>query len=173
MRRYVRLAVVLAVQLAILIAIPLPQVLARYRGTPVTLRTAPVDPFDVLAGHYVTLSYEVERQSARRHPPGVSERDSVWLTVAKAEPAWTLVSVTRDRPAPAPGQVSIRARWTPWGGAQLEDASRLYVSEAQGRAVDARTWRDRQADLVDLRVDDDGTPAVVRLRGPGIDLRAE
>ena len=172
MRKYIRLAVVLAVQLAILIAIPLPEVLARYRGTPITLRTAPVDPFDVLAGHYVTLSYEVERASARRPPPRTSEGDPVWLTVAKAEPAWTFVSVTRDRPAPAAGQVSIRARWT-WRGAELEGASRLYVSEAQGKAVDARSWEDRQADLVDLRVDDDGTPAVVRLRGAGIDLRAE
>lgn len=183
MRRYVRLAVVLAVQLAILVAIPLPQVLARYRGTPVTLRTAPVDPFDVLAGHYVTLSYEVERESMQRHhdpahgaprvEPGLSNGDRVWLTVKSGDPAWTLVGVTRERPAPAPGQVSIRARWTRGVGAQLEDASRLYVTEAQGKAADARAWGDRQADLVELRVDEDGTPAVMRLRGPGLDLRAE
>ena len=178
MRRYVRLAVVLAAQLAILVAIPLPQVLARYRGTPVTLRTAPVDPFDVLAGHYVTLSYEVERESMLRadrsrtsSEPGLSNGERVWLTVARGEPAWTLVGVTRERPAPAPGHVAIRARWTRSRGAQLEDASRFYVTEERGKAIDAR--RRTGADLVDLRVDEDGTPAVVRLRGPGIDLRAQ
>lgn len=172
MREWLRLAAVVAVQLAILVAIPLPQVLARHRGTLVTLRTAPVDPFDVLAGHYVTLSYEVERGSAARAQPGLSGGERVWLTVARAEPAWTLVSVTRERPAPAPDQVSIRARWRRWGAAELEDASRLYVTEAQGKAVDARR-RTRQADLVELRVDADGTPAVMRLRGPGLDLPAE
>lgn len=170
MRKYIRLAVVLVVQLAILVAIPARQVLARLRGTSLTLRTAPVDPFDVLAGHYVTLSYEVERGSARQ--PGLTEGERVWLTVSKAEPAWTLVSVTRDRPAPESGQVSIRARWQRSGGARIEDASRLYVTEEQGKAVDARRGN-RETALVDLRVDEDGTPAVVRLRGPGVDIRAE
>ena len=173
MRKLIRLAVVLAVQLAILVAIPIPQVLARLRGTPVTLRTAPVDPFDVLAGHYVTLSYEVEAQSRERAEKDLSDGERVWLTVAPAEPAWKLVSVTRARPAPAKGRVSIRARWSRWRGAELEGASRLYVTEEEGKASDARAVEDRQADLLELRVDEDGTPAVMRLHGPEIDLRAD
>jgi uncharacterized membrane-anchored protein len=170
MRRWIRLAVVLAVQVAILVAVPARQVRARLRGTSVTLRTAPLDPFDVLAGHFVTLAYEVERASAGSAEPGLHEGEHVWLTVAQGDPAWTLVSVTRDRPAPASGQVSIRARWGRWG-ARLEDASRLYVSEERGKAVDARGRGG--GDLVDVRVAEDGTPAVMRLRGPGIDIRTE
>ena len=171
MREYGRVIAVVGIQLAILAAVPARQVRARLGGTEITLRTAPVDPMDVLAGHYVTLSYEIERDSSDHVQSGVSPGDEVWLTVAHGDPAWTLVSVTRERPAPASGRVSLRARWLRWGRAVVEGAGRLYVSEEQGAAVDAR--RTRGGDLVDLRVGEDGTPAVVRLRGPGIDLPAE
>ncbi len=170
MRSWIRLAVVLVVQLAILVVVPVGQVRARNRGTPITLRTAPVDPFDVLAGRYVTLAYEVESVSAQHRSSTFRDRQLVWLTVAEGDPVWTFVSVTAERPAPVPGQVSIRARWDRWR-ARLEDASRFYVTEEVGRAVDARPRG--QADLIDLRVAEDGTPAVMRLRGPGVDLRAE
>jgi uncharacterized membrane-anchored protein len=145
-------------------------VLARLRGTEITLRTVPVDPFDVLAGRYVTLSYAIELEATKHVSPGFRPGQLVWLTVERGDPAWTLVSVTADRPARASGQVSLRARWDRWR-VSIEDASRLYVTEEVGREVDARPRT--QADLIDLRVGEDGTPAVMRLRGPGIDLRAE
>jgi len=170
MRRWLRLAIVLAVQLGILVAVPLRQVLARLRGTAVTLRTAPVDPFDLLAGHYVTLAYEVERVPAHRAPGDLRPGEQVWLNVVRGEPAWTLESVTRERPAPAPGRASIRARWR-WGGeeggaAELDGAGRFYVTEERGRALDARRSAG-PASLVDLRVGEDGTAAVVDLRDGG------
>jgi uncharacterized membrane-anchored protein len=170
MARLARLGVVVAVQLAILAAVPARTIRARLGGTGITLRTAPVDPFDVLSGHYVTLSYEVERESRDHAQPGLREGEEVWLTVAYGEPAWTLVGVTREKPAPASGRVSIRARQGRGGFTSIEQAERLYVTEERGAAVDAR--RGRQVDLVDLRVGDDGTPAVLRLRGSGIDIPA-
>jgi hypothetical protein len=176
MRSWLRLIVVLAVQLAILVAVPFRQVVARLRGTTVTLKTAPVDPFDVLAGHYVTLAYEVERVPARLADPGLQPGDRVWVTVAQGQPAWTLESVTRERPAPASGRASIRARWK-WTGseqglAELEGAGRLYVTEERGKELDARRWGRRES-LVDLRIGEDGTPAVLDLRAGEDELRAE
>lgn len=169
MRRWLRLAIVLAVQLVILVAVPFRQVLARLRGTTVTLRTAPVDPYDLLAGHFVTLAYEVERVGPHLAPGDLRAGEEVWLTVVRGEPAWTLEAVTRERPAPASGRASIRARWR-WGGeqggsAELEGAGRFYVTEERGKELDARRWS-RPASLVVLRVGEDGTPAVVDLR-PG------
>ncbi len=176
MRRWLRLAAVLAVQLGILVAVPFRQVLARLHGTTVTLRTAPVDPFDVLAGHYVTLAYEVERVPPHRAPNDLRPGEQVWLNVARGEPAWTLESVTRERPAPASGRASIRARWR-WGGeeggtAELEGAGRFYVTEERGRELDARRWGRRES-LVDLRVGEDGTPAVLDLRAGEDEIRAQ
>jgi uncharacterized membrane-anchored protein len=171
MRRYGRVLAVIAVQLAILVAIPARQVRARLGGTLITLRTAPVDPVDVLAGHYLTLSYEIERDAVAHAEPGVALDSEVWLTVEQGDPAWTLVSMTREKPAPASGRVSLRGRRERWGRVVVEGAGRLYVTEAQGAASDARGRR--SGDLVDLRVGEDGTAAVVRLRGPGIDIPAE
>lgn len=176
MRSWWRLWVVLTVQLAILVAVPARQALARLRGTTLTLRTVPVDPFDVLAGHYVTLAYEVERVPTRLAEPGLQPGDRVWVTVAQGQPAWTLVSVTRERPAPASGRASMRARWK-WGGpdqgqVELDGAGRLYVTEERGRALDARRGGRRES-LVDLRVGEDGTPAVLDLRAGDGELRAE
>lgn len=173
MARYGRIAVVILIQLAILAAVPARQVRARMRGTLVTLRTAPVDPFSAFAGHYVTLAYEVERPGPAGLEPGLREGEAVWLTVAPAEPAWTFVSVTRERPR-ASGLVSIRARyrvdWQGNGRAELDGADRFYVTEGRGAAVDAAR-RGQQPALVDLRVGDDGTPAIVALRVAGLVLR--
>lgn len=177
MNRYTRVLAVVIVQLAILGAVPARQVRARRFGTPITLRTAPVDPFDVLSGHYLTLSYEVERPWAGRFEPGLRHGDEVWITVEYGDPAWTLVSVTWERPPVAvSGRVSLRARWQyeheAQGWARIEGAQRFYVTEQRGAAVEA-TRRGRQSALVDLRVGADGTPAVVALRAGGIVLRDE
>ncbi len=169
-----RVVAVIAVQLAILAAVPARQVRARVSGTPITLRTAPVDPFDAFAGHYVTLSYEVEeRRPLAAFDASLQDRDEVWLTVARGDPAWSFVSVTRHRPAGAPGQVSLRARFRSWGdhgSIAVEGAGRFYVTEGQGAAVDAAR-RGREPALVDLRVGADGTPALVGMRVAGMSLR--
>jgi uncharacterized membrane-anchored protein len=177
MASHVRVGLVVAAQLGILVAVPARQLAARYAGTPVTLRTAPVDPYDVLAGHYVTLSYEVERKAAGAAEPGLEPGDDVWLTVKSGDPAWTLEKVTRARPpAGAPGVVSIRATWRGGRGGEgwveLDGARRLYLPQGRAQEIDAaRRGSDRA--LVDLRVGRDGTPAIVGLRLGRIEVRDE
>lgn len=156
------LAAVLGVQLAIVAAIPFRTMVTRAEGVDVTLRTMPVDPFDPLSGYYVTLTYEAER------PPSsalstFAERDDVWVTVHRAEPAWTPVSVTADRPPPQPDEISLRATWD-GRRAEIVNAGRVYIPETERDNVD-RAMRDvdRRA-LVDLRVSADGDVAVLRLR---------
>jgi hypothetical protein len=96
--------------------------------------------------------------------------------VAAAELAWMAASVTRHRPAGASGLVPIRARyrvgWRGAGRAELEGAGRFYLTEARGREVDAAR-RGRPPAVVDLRVGEDGTPAIVGLRVASIVLRDE
>lgn len=175
MARTARVVGVVAFQLAILVAVPARTMRARLSGALVTLRTAPIDPFDVLSGHYVTLAYEVEREGSERGGHlCLRDGDEVWLTVERRDPAWALVDVTPVSPAPASGRVAIRARChTRWGPATLgiDGAQRFYVTEERGAALDAR--RGREPFLVDLRVGADGTPALLRVRGPGVDLPAE
>lgn len=167
MRRWWRLAAVLAVQLGILAAVPARQVGARLWGTRVVLRTEPIDPYNLLSGHYLTLYYQVEHVPMARADKGLQYGDRVWLTLEQGDPAWTLVSVTREKPASVPGRASVRVRWNSSGDTdghvRLDGADRFYVTEERGAQEDARRWR-RNLSLVELRIGPDGTAAVIDVR---------
>lgn len=161
-RRWGPLAAVLVIQLGILALVPARQVRARLTGTPVTLRTVPVDPYDHLSGYYVTLRYEVERLLPEEDP-----RTDAWLVVRRAEPAWKGVRVTAARPASLPeGELAIRLTPVPdaRGGCVLPSACRFYIPEARREEVDAALGRSGGSGLVDLRVGEDGEVALVRFR---------
>ncbi len=162
-----RIAVLLAIEVTILAAIPWRQLAARSSGQSVTLRTAPVDPFDHLSGYYVALGYEVEQQPSAAGA-ALARRDLLWITVERAEPAWRLVSVTREKPPPASGLVSLRAHWD-GRRARIEGAGAFYVPEKRRREIEAAIQRQGGA-LVDLKVDEDGHVAPMKLRAGGLVL---
>jgi len=177
---------VIALQVAILTLVPARQVRARLLGRPITLETGPIDPFSPFTGHHVTLSFRVERPVPGQAPTGLQPGDLVYLNVARGAPAWRLVSVTRTLPSPSPERVSIRARWGAYDSAEIEGARRFFVPEAKAKALTEALSAERRRifdevektkDLaarerlwntspgrVELRVDEDGHVALVRLR---------
>lgn len=165
LRENLGIGAVIGTQILVLCAIPARTLVTRATGREITLRTAPVDPYDPLAGYYVTLSYEVER-------PDKPERDQlgsarpIWITVRKAQPIWERVAMSAERPAPAPDQVSLRAHWDGWR-ATIDGAGRLYIPETQRDVVAELLGKQDQHGLVDLKVSDDGDVAVLRLRVGG------
>ncbi len=161
-RKYRPLLLALGAQLLILALVPARSIIARTSGTEVTLRTMPVDPYDLLSGYYVTLAYEVERPEDAR-PPDVPAGTTVYVVVERDTPAWRFVRFTLDADAAGPDQVVLRGR-ARFGSVALDNARRLYIPEAQRHEVeDALDDVDRRA-LVDLRVGADGTIALLRLR---------
>lgn len=156
---WLRLLAVIAVQAAILAAIPSRQVKARAGGTAITLETAPVDPLDPLSGYHVTLRYRAEEVVAEA--PG--ERGApAWLLVERGDPAWRGVACLPSRPATGSGQVALRAEVED-RRCRISSAGRFYIPEARRAEVDA-ALREARAALVDMRVDADGNVALVRLR---------
>ena len=158
-RSPLRLALVLAIQAAILVAVPLRQVRARLDGTVVTLETVPYDPYDVLSGYYATLRYAAES------PPGIAEArleqgDTAFIVLERAEPAWRAVGVAREPPR---GGIAVRAVMTR-RGLEIVSAGRFYVPESRRAAVDEALRQRRGKALVDLRVDASGNVALLRLR---------
>lgn len=154
-----RLLAVIAVQAAILAAIPSRQVKARASGLEITLETAPVDPIDPLSGYHVTLRYRAEQLAA---PPPAERGAVAWLVLERATPAWRPVTCLAGRPDPAHDQVVVRARVED-GRCRIPSAGRFYIPEARRHEVDAALAAARTA-LVDLLVDADGDVALVRLR---------
>lgn len=161
-RRWGPLVLVLVIQLAILAAIPMRRVQARISGTPVTLRTAPVDPYDVLSGYYVTLAYEAVRQGET----AASARDARWLVVRRAEPAWEHVAVTAERPATL-GADEVAIRLVPPErprDCRIPSACRFYIPEARREQVDAALRASGGRGLVEMRVDGEGDVALTAFR---------
>jgi uncharacterized membrane-anchored protein len=164
--RHLPIVLVLLVQTAIVASVPARQVAARISGTPITLRTRPVDPFSLLSGYYVTLAFEAEWPAEELVEKGLESEERVWLTVERAEPAWVAVSVTRNRPPAREGRVSLRARWI-GPSLRIEGADRFYIAESRREEVERERLTSREQALVDMKVGRDGTPALLRLRvGP-------
>jgi hypothetical protein len=163
MRRHWPIALVLLVQVGILAAIAGRHAAVREWGAAVTLRTAPVDPYDVLSGYYLVFRYEVERLPDPLRPAGLSTGDRLWLVVRRGEPAWELEAVSRERPPEAADRVAIPARWE-GGRAKIEGADRVYLPETSREAAEKVSRDAGGVGLVDLRVGGDGTVAVLRIR---------
>ncbi|MCZ6786954.1 MAG: GDYXXLXY domain-containing protein [Planctomycetota bacterium] len=159
MARLWPLGIVLVAQVGILAIVPARHVRARVSGTRITLRTVPFDPYDVMSGYYVRLSYEVEEKARRAGLEDLEKRDLAWIEVRRAEPAWEFVAVTRDRPAGRADTVALPARWT-GGRFEIVGARRLYIPESQRERADEAAGRA----LVDARVGSDGTVALIRMR---------
>lgn len=154
--------VVVGLQLAALALLPFRSARARLFGREITLRTAPVDPFDLLAGRHVVLRYAVEA-AGTAVGQGFEEGQTVWIVVAEGQPAWELVAVAPLPAPPTPGHTSLRATWH-LGRPSLEGAGRLYLPEADALEADELVRRSPGDGLVDLVVDEHGNASPRRLR---------
>ena len=166
LRRHWPFALAVVLQLGLLATIPGKKIWAQQFGAEISLKTRPVDPYDMLAGYYVTLAYEVERVPTSLRPSGVQYDSPVWLELAPGSPAWTLRAVHTEKNRPADGHVVIKALWK-HGDADIPQASRLYIPEDQRQAVDRAVATSQTRPIVDLRVGPDGTPVVLRLHANG------
>ncbi len=155
----------IALQLLILIAIPMKKVIARMSGARIVLKTRPVDPYNIMSGYYVTLSYEVERPEQPDAPLRKRKQNATaWVVVEPAQPAWRFVKVVDQKPSQLPAdQVAIRAKWRGSSRLRLEGAGRLYIPEDQRKDVE-RLMRERGREgLVELAISEDGEAAVIKL----------
>ena len=99
------------VQLAILALVPGKQIYARATGRLITLKIAPVDPYNLLSGHYMTLGYEIARLPLDFKLP--DEKEIPVYVVLKEDPNkfWVVDSVNKQRPADVgPDKIVIKGK---------------------------------------------------------------
>ncbi|MGP1386994.1 MAG: GDYXXLXY domain-containing protein [Thainema sp.] len=60
----------LAVQTLLILLLPIQSARTYFTGETVILQTAPVDPYDIMRGYYVTLGYDISRADELRSLPG-------------------------------------------------------------------------------------------------------
>ena len=108
-------------------------------GAPVVLETEPVDPRSLFSGDYVRLNYKISRlhldqvggdRDFKRH-------ERVYVLLQARDPYWEAVSLHRDHPATASGQVAIRG--------EVTEVARGFWN------AQTRKWEERPTGVLHLR----------------------
>lgn len=143
-------------------------------GVPVTLRTVPVDPRDLLRGEYVVLSYDISRiesgQIVGDWPQAAGDAMLYVELAPEADGVWHPLIASFSPLEPAKGNVVIRSRpfsylpsSPPPSSFSLEyGLERYYVPEGQGKELEKA--RNDSRILVDARIMPDGTARIASLR---------
>ena len=159
-RRHWRFLVPLLIQVALLATVPARQQYTCDVGTTVLLKLAPVDPFDILSGHYMALAYEVSR------PTGVgnlSDGNEVYVRlVESAEGIWDAAEIARERPTDRdPEAVWMRGRYV--RNTIRYGIESYYIPEADREEIEDQL-RDRLAESrAEVKVDSTGHAVLIRL----------
>lgn len=131
-----RLGLAVAAQLGLVGGLVSPAVLDGFGAREVLLKTAPVDPRDLLRGQYLTLGYPVSRVEAG---PGVQSGRVAYVPLERGPDGfWTGKRAVSARPGSG---VFLRGRvlWTNGGKATLNyGIERFYLSEDGARVEEGR-----------------------------------
>jgi len=156
----IRIALVAALQLALVPLAVLPQLSARVTGETYLVRVAPVDPIDPFRGAYVDLSYPDLREKGMSNPPSMEDGESgaVYATLVEEDGFWVLGEYTRTRPGQGPYLACDDRNWAITCGieswfASQEDARRLEGEVGDGAVATLKIDSRGNAAIVDLRAD--------------------
>lgn len=137
-----------------------------YTGTPVLLKTSPVDPWDMFRGEYVSLNYEISRLESSKIKDYIAKKESAgskpaYVVLEKKGKYWNAVSICQSKPELSNGQVYIKGTVMYYDGKAYNltyGIESYYVPEGEGMKLD------RQASLDMLvRVDRFGNAVIERL----------
>lgn len=161
----------LVAQALIVITIPAQNAYTLATGTTVYLQTAPVDPYDVLRGRYVTLGYNITRFDQLDSLPGWSADfrqtgTELYLVIepsgAGERSPWQAVAIHDYYPQERqPQQQVIKGHWH-HGSLQI-GLSEYYIPEEIGDALEADMRQQAGEALAEVKVDGRGHAALVQL----------
>lgn len=168
-RLRLRFIAALVVQLALIVAVPLPKVAAYAWGTPVLLEIRPVDPYDILRGRYMRVDYALASEAALAALPGWqapwgSPGTVVFVTLrpGAAGAPWTPVAVASEAPEELPaGHVLLRGRME--NGSLALGLGEFHMPEERGDEAEAALRRAPESARAEVRVDGEGRAVLVGL----------
>ena len=155
-------AVAVVAQLLILAAVPAQKIHIRATGKTIILKTAPVDPYSIMSGYYVTLGYEISNPRGLTGWEEGSKGKPVWV-ILKEDPngIWNAVSVHDKKPAVEKDCVIIKGRISHW---RIEYGIESYFipEDARDKVTDDLRKHSREA-KVEVKVDSAGNAAITKL----------
>jgi uncharacterized membrane-anchored protein len=163
----------LAAQVLLIAAVPAPAIYTLNTGTTVFLKTAPVDPYDLLRGYYQTLSYDISNRSILAKLPGGeiltdnnSNNQEIFVTLAlpttTGRQAAKPIAISPQQPTNLPShQISIRGIISGWQ--IIYDLEKFYLPETEQQNINDNINRHRRNLLVEVKVDSSGHPVLSSL----------
>lgn len=192
LRREIHPVLALLVATIVLVGLPGWMILDRAailrEGTEIVLKTAPVDPRDLMRGDYVRLRYEaissVDGSLFEGDLPAHDRPVKLWLTLHPGEDGLAAVkAVSVNKPVDrAPEEVFLRSkpsRWTRSGSSQAVAGQlslrfgieRYYVPEGEGLEIEAA--RNAERTTVAVRISEKGEAQIARIMIDGEALYEE
>ncbi|HLD71227.1 MAG TPA: GDYXXLXY domain-containing protein [Candidatus Peribacteraceae bacterium] len=157
MNRRVLFLVGLLFELVAVFGLFVPYVMLQETGTPVTLRTVPVDPRSIFRGDYVVLGYQVGDDL----PVTDDYNKPIWITLEKKDDVYVRVHYGDEKPVLEPGQLCLLGRRN-YERADFPDISQYFVPEGTGLEIEQA--RNYHRLLVDAVVNDDCRAVITGLR---------
>jgi len=177
-RTLLLLALVVLLQTGALVAMVTVKQRTLLTGTPVLLKTEPVDPRSLFRGDYVVLNYAISTldYGAVAGDDTFDRHDDVFVVLRRGETYWEPVSIHRHMPSRAPDTVVIRGEveyTRVWIDNESRDGIRVrygiesyFVPEGEGREIELPRNDGKVAILV--AVDDRGNAAIKAVLIDGI-----
>jgi len=149
-RGLILLALVVAAQTLLLAGMVAKRQWTLETGTPVLLKTEPVDPRSLFRGDYVNLNYEIDTldPAALEGDDEFNRHDDIFVVLRRGTEFWEPVSIHHARPQSVPeGTVAIRGE-VRYSGSWIGAADRAglsvgygienyFVPEGKGRELEA------------------------------------
>ena len=155
----------LALQMLILLLVPAQKMRTRATGRDVVLKVAPVDPYSLLSGYYVTLGYEVGNRSAfPNHAQADDYGKAVYAILERGnDGVWRPQALSKTLPKNLPEyQIALRGR------NEYEriryGIEEFYIPESQRQTIADDLQKHPDAARVEIKVDSSGNAALMRLR---------
>ena len=169
-----RFLIPLLIQAGLILAIPAQPVYTYLTGKTVILQTIPVDPYNILTGYYVILNYDISTKNTLEKLPGsqdlLKEGKSFYVILQqeksideKIPKAWKPVRLSKTIPDSLPdNQVALKGKYR-FGSVKygleeynIPEDQRNQINENIAQASRSATERDKQAIVVEVKVDSQG-----------------
>ncbi|HIJ70086.1 MAG TPA: GDYXXLXY domain-containing protein [Planctomycetes bacterium] len=157
----------LAVQVAILAAVPGKQVYARLTGKLITIKTTPVDPYDFLSGYHVVLNYEISRlpelEPTMRTGTDQEIKGYVYVILKAGDDGiWSATSVHNTWPKNVPDGCLVIKGHRNWRGIRYGIES-YFIPEKHREAIEKDLRQNQRQAKAQIKVDRFGNSALIRL----------
>ncbi len=182
MKLWLKIALLVVVQLAALAAMIADKQWTLNTGTSVVLQTEPVDPRSLFMGDYARLNYKISRlrldgENALGGDKDFKRHDTVWVAIKAAPEGAQAVSVHHQRSAIAPGLLALKGEVQYFSQSDWDRESRkmlqqrtlqvrygieqYYVQEGSGRQIERPAGGEKVA--VQIAIDARGKAGIQAL----------